>query len=142
MENNQPVAGAPSDNTTLVKVLGAFEDRGFTEQFIPGDDGAIQCASCNDTTPAAEFAVEASRRLEGASDPDDMMTVVAARCPRCGAAGTLVLGYGPNATEQDAAIHRAVSDRETEQANPALDPDAPGSSLFLDGDDVEPNEPA
>jgi hypothetical protein len=131
-----PVAGAPSDNTTLVSVLQAFEQQGFTEQFIAGPDGTITCASCNESFPAAEFRVEASRRLEGASDPDDMMTVVAGRCARCEAAGTLVLGYGPNATEDDIAISQAFGDL------PAVDPDAPGASLFLGGDAIEPNEPA
>ena len=42
--------------------------------------------------------------MEGASDPDDMTLVVAARCPHCGAGGVVVLGYGPTASEADAAV--------------------------------------
>jgi hypothetical protein len=103
-----PIEGVPSDNTTLVGVLQALEEQGFGSQLIPETDATIQCGACGDTSPATKFEVEAVRRLEGASDPDDMMTVVGARCPRCGAAGTLVLGYGPNATEDDAAISRAL----------------------------------
>jgi hypothetical protein len=76
--------------------------------------------------------------LEGASDPDDMMTVIAARCPHCGVAGTLVLGYGPNASPEHVAVSRALGDGITR----GLDPDAPGASLFSEGDAVEPNEPA
>jgi hypothetical protein len=101
------VSGVPSDNTTLVNVLSAMEEQGFTSQLIPAGDASIQCVECNETSPAAEFEFEATRRLEGASDPDDMMVVVGARCPRCATAGTLVLGYGPNASEDDVAISRA-----------------------------------
>ena len=102
-----PIQGVPSDNTTLVRVLHALEEQGFGSQLIPGPGATIRCGACSETSPATEFEVEAVRRLEGASDPDDMMTVVGARCPRCRAAGTLVLGYGPNATEDDAAISAA-----------------------------------
>ena len=102
-----PVEGVPSDNTTLVSVLQALEDEGFTGQLIAESDARIRCGACGETLPATEFQVEAVRRLEGASDPDDMMIVVGARCPQCGEAGTLVLGYGPNAGEDDVAISRA-----------------------------------
>lgn len=103
-----PIEGVPSDNTTLVSVLSSLEDEGFGSQLIPGPDATIRCGACGESSPAAEFEVEAVRRLEGASDPDDMMIVIGARCPRCAAAGTLVLGYGPNASEDDAAISAAL----------------------------------
>jgi hypothetical protein len=147
-----PVIGAPSDNTTLTGVLRAFEDDGFTDQLIAEPAGRVRCVACGETVEAADLDVRASRRLEGASDPDDMMTVIAARCPSCGSAGTLVLGYGPNASEDDVAIHQALRAERPPTADdptvrgpsgqPAVDPDAPGASLFLEGDDVEPNEPA
>jgi hypothetical protein len=37
-----------------------------------------------------------------------MLIVIGARCPRCAAAGTLILGYGPNASEDDTAISAAL----------------------------------
>jgi hypothetical protein len=103
-----PIEGVPSDNTTLVGVLQDLEEQGFGSQLIPRPDATIRCGACGETLSATEFDVEAVRRLEGASDPDDMMIVIGARCPRCGAAGTLVLGYGPNASEDDAAISAAL----------------------------------
>jgi hypothetical protein len=130
-----PVDGVPSDNTTLVAVLNSLEGQGFTAQLIAADQSSIQCGACDETSPATDFSVDATRRLEGASDPDDMMTVIGARCPRCGAAGTLVLGYGPNASEEDAAISATLGAL-------SVDPESPGASLFTDGDAVEPNEPA
>ena len=42
--------------------------------------------------------------LEGASDPDDMILVIAASCPVCSTGGTVVLGYGPNASPEDADL--------------------------------------
>ena len=50
------------------------------------------------------------RRLEGASDPDDMLAVVAVECANCGLRGSLVLNYGPTATEDDCRRARSGSD--------------------------------
>ena len=50
------------------------------------------------------------RRLEGASDPDDMLAVVALACPACGTQGTVVLGFGPNATAEDSDVLKALRD--------------------------------
>lgn len=51
------------------------------------------------------------RRLEGASDPDDMLAVVAVQCPECGRRGTVTLGYGPAASPPDGDVLRALDDR-------------------------------
>ena len=48
------------------------------------------------------------RRTEGVSDPDDMLAVVALTCPQCGAAATAVLGYGPEAAEDDSEVLRTL----------------------------------
>ena len=103
-EIDRPVRGAPSDNTTLVSVLASLGEQGFTAQLIPAENASVQCGACNVTSPASSFEVLARRRLEGASDPDDMLTVIGARCPRCASKGALILGYGTNASEDDAAI--------------------------------------
>ncbi len=54
--------------------------------------------------PAADVRVDALRRLEGASDPDDLLAVAAAECRVCGTRATLVLGYGPSATTDDTEV--------------------------------------
>ena len=56
--------------------------------------------------------------MEGASDPADMITVVATSCPVCGADGTMVLGYGPAASDLDAAVSRALADRRHDDVLP------------------------
>lgn len=104
-----PVEGSPSDNTTLVGVLNTWNERGFGGQFVGVDGGSIECVVCGAVSHASGFTVEEWRRLEGASDPDDMVKAVAAYCPACGAGGNLVLGYGVNASDLDAEISAALT---------------------------------
>lgn len=99
------VAGVPSDNTTLVSVLAKYRQAGYTADFRPvGVEGEVRCNACGTTSAARSFTDLAERRLEGASDPDDMMLVVASSCPSCGAQGVMTLSYGPGAGESDAAV--------------------------------------
>jgi len=62
------------------------------------------------TVDAAAVTMSSLRRLEGASDPDDMLAVVALTCPACGTDGTVVLGYGPNGTAEDGDVLKALRD--------------------------------
>ena len=103
-----PTQGAPSDNTTLVDVLATWNENGFGGQLIGLDGARIECVECGSVTEAAEFDVVEWRRLEGASDPDDMVKAIAAHCPKCGAGGNLVLGYGVNASDIDAQISAVI----------------------------------
>ena len=66
------------------------------------------------------------RRLEGASDPAEMMAVVAITCPRCEARGVLVLGYGPAAAVEDSDVLRALDDQRGDSMAPRSS--APGES--------------
>ncbi|MFP5489024.1 MAG: hypothetical protein ACLGHQ_12040 [Acidimicrobiia bacterium] len=97
-------AGAPSDNTTLTAVLAELERDGYEASFGARDGGRLQCSACREESPVVDFEVDTTRRLEGASDPDAQAIVVAASCPRCGARGTAVLGYGPEAAATDAEV--------------------------------------
>jgi hypothetical protein len=103
-------AGAPSDNTTLMEVLARYEQAGFTGQFGARDGGAVHCFACGAEHPAAVVELVSLRRLEGASDPDDMLAVAAIRCPHCGARGTAVLGYGPDSAPEDGELLLALED--------------------------------
>jgi ribosomal protein S27AE len=98
-----PIMGVPTDNTTLTEVLNGMRELGFGTSFTAQDGARLRCGHCEVTSAATAFVVEDTRRLEGASDPDDLVTVVAAFCPECGSGGSLVLGYGVNATPEDAA---------------------------------------
>ncbi|MCU1358195.1 MAG: hypothetical protein JWM89_3613 [Acidimicrobiales bacterium] len=110
VDGHAQVAGAPSDNTTLVVVLADARAAGFVADFRPvGESGAVRCSSCRSDSAAGAFRELAERRLEGASDPDDMLLLVTGRCPACDAAGVMTLSYGPAAGESDAAVVAALA---------------------------------
>lgn len=105
-----PEPGAPSDYTTLVDVLAEMAEDGFVENFGVTRDGRIRCSSCGHVEDPADMSMVAIRRLEGASDPDDMVAVLALVCRKCGARGTVVVKYGPGSTEEELAVLAAVED--------------------------------
>jgi hypothetical protein len=108
-----PIPGVPSDNATLTEIVNSLESDGYVHQFTPAAGSTVECSGCLQQIDAASLAVASIRRLEGASDPDDMMSVIAARCPSCGALGTLILGYGVNASVDDGEISRALDVRDS-----------------------------
>jgi hypothetical protein len=95
---------------TLLDVLARFTRAGWSSQFAARAGGSIECESCHHVVDAGDAPVLELRRLEGASDPDDMLAVVAVECPNCGLRGSLVLNYGPTATEEDAAVLLGLGD--------------------------------
>jgi hypothetical protein len=98
------LTGVARDNETLLDVLDEFSRQGWSSQFAARPGGVVECESCHHTVAAGDATVLAFRRLEGASDPDDMLAVVALECPECGRRGSLVCNYGPTATPEDAAV--------------------------------------
>lgn len=101
-------ASVPDDNTTLLAVLHELAEDGWTENMSATDDGDVRCPSCGTVSPAADVSPDHLRRLEGASDPDDMMAVLAITCPACSAKGVVVASYGPNAGEADSLLLQAL----------------------------------
>src|SRR5687768_17432531 len=99
------------DPSTLTSILAQFEDRGFTGQLAVRDAGILECLSCHTQSPARDFAMDALRRTEGASDPDDMAAVVGLTCPSCQARGTVVLKYGPEAPAEESDVLLALDDQ-------------------------------
>jgi len=104
---HEPVA---QDAQTLADAIAALEARGYTGQFRVLEQGRAQCLTCRRELAGARTAMESLHRLEGASDPDDMLAVVAMRCPNCDARGTLVLGYGPDASLEDSQLMLELQD--------------------------------
>lgn len=99
---DEGLEGVARDASTITDVLATFHADGFDGQFLVQEGGVLECAACRRASPASDVAVHHVRRLEGASDPDDMLAVAALVCPSCGARGTVVLGYGPVAAVEDA----------------------------------------
>jgi hypothetical protein len=94
----------PAYGATLTEILATLDAAGFSAQMAARPDGMIQCLTCRQESLAGDFQLEAIRRTEGASDPDDMLAVVGIVCPKCSARGTAVLGYGPGADPDDAEV--------------------------------------
>lgn len=101
---------------TLLGVLADAKDDGYTATFTARDDAEIECSACGDRFPAAATTVEHVRRLEGASDPSDMLLVALLACPSCSAKGSLVLGYGPETSEVDARVIEHVDLRDVDHS--------------------------
>jgi hypothetical protein len=121
-------SSSPSDNTTLADVVARYAEAGFNASFEPvGADGTLHCLSCGTVASAAAFTMHSMRRLEGASDPDDTLAVVAVTCSNCGADGTIVLSYGPAGSAADSDILVALEDARIGSTLPPNS--APGEAL-------------
>ncbi len=94
----------PPYGATLSEIIATLEANGFTGQMASRPDGMILCFACRQESAAVDFELQAQRRTEGASDPDDMLAIVGLVCPACGARGTAVLGYGPESSADDAEV--------------------------------------
>lgn len=119
---------APSDRTTLVAVLDAYDRAGYGAQFTITEEGTIRCATCRHEMAPATMRIDSIRRLEGASDPDDMLAVLALSCAHCGARGTAIAHYGPESSPGETTVLLALEDHR--RASDISDGIAPG-----EGDD-------
>jgi hypothetical protein len=109
----------PSDETTLTDVLEGYARGGFTSSFVVTDDSELECIECGTVSSPEDVSMSSLRRLEGASDPDDMVAVIAVTCPACNSKGTLVLGYGPMATVQDSDVLKSLRDDRADTSAPS-----------------------
>ena len=116
---------------TLSEVLAGYADGGFTGSFSAVEGGNVDCHQCNSKSNASRVKMSSLRRLEGASDPGDMVAIVAIECPSCNAKGTLVLGFGPMATEEDSDVLHCLQDFRSDAKAPGNS--APGEAS---GDDA------
>ncbi|MCU1459248.1 MAG: hypothetical protein JWL73_3340 [Actinomycetia bacterium] len=95
------LTGVARDATTLLDAIHGLEAFGYHGQFIARTGGQIECVVCKHESAPERMRCDLIYRLEGPSDPSDMLAIGALRCPRCGTHGTLVLNYGPEAGEED-----------------------------------------
>ena len=109
--DHHPEFEAPAAATgasQLADVLAAAELDGFVTEFDVGSDEArndvLRCPECRTEQPAASFERTWSARLEGASDPADMLQVSALTCPHCAARGVFVSPFGPAASPRQASV--------------------------------------
>jgi hypothetical protein len=112
---------APTD-TALLTVLRQFDSEGFAGQFQAVEGPALLCLTCHRTSPLSSVDANRIVRLEGASDPSDMLVVIPVACPECSTRGTLVSNFGPEATLEEAdllvALDRTPVAPETDHPHP------------------------
>jgi hypothetical protein len=109
-EDRLPPSG-PGD-VTLVQVLSELATAGYDHDvLVDEDEGLLTCAVCRAQALAREVAVDSLRRVEGASDPADMAVVLGMTCRSCGARGTAILRFGPEASAGEAAVLVALGER-------------------------------
>lgn len=111
------------DAMTVSEVLSAYEKQGYVVSFGAEAGGNLRCGSCNTTSAASDVHVDAIARVEGASDPDDLAIVAVVVCPWCQVSGTLVAGYGPLASLEDADVVAGLYDERQEGEPAVLFPD-------------------
>lgn len=85
---------------TVTEALAILEADGYTASFSVRD-GHVRCDACDTLHEAETAVVDRIFRFEGTSDPDYEDIVFALSCPVCGAKGTLVSAFGPNADPEE-----------------------------------------
>lgn len=103
MSESEPPEFAATDESA-VPVLQEFADAGWSINHIVRSDGDVECGECGESSSADRWTVEAQHRIEGASDPDDLQLVAGMLCPECEAKGSIIIGYGPNASDNDGDV--------------------------------------
>jgi hypothetical protein len=109
---------AVGDDSTITDVLEGYAQGGFTSSFDVTDSSTLECHECGADSSPGEVSMSSLRRLEGASDPDDMVAVVAITCPACGARGTVVLGFGPTAAPEESDVLKDLRDERGDAGAP------------------------
>lgn len=101
----------PDHVGNATEVLDHLARSGYGVSLRPGPDpGTMRCSACRRVSAVADFDSVWATRLEGTSDPDDMVLIVAAECPVCEQGGNIVLGFGPTASGEDSAIVAEIPD--------------------------------
>lgn len=113
-------------DVTLTEVLAQYVEGGFPGSFDVTEDSQLECLACHAVAAPADVSMSSLRRLEGQSDPADMLAVVALTCWSCGQQGTAVLGFGPMATAQDSDVLKALRDDRGDDRAPGNS--APGEA--------------
>lgn len=101
-------SAADGASPSLSEILTAADHHGADTNMSPTPDGMIRCSGCGTTSRPEDVTRDWVHRLEGTSDPDELLSASAIRCPRCGRTGVLVLPFGPLADEVEARIARTL----------------------------------
>jgi hypothetical protein len=115
----------PTD-TPLLQVLANLEAEGYEGQFQAVEGARLRCLTCRRDFPAHDVDADEATRLEGVSDPADMLIVIPTTCPHCDTRGPVVLRYGPDSSIEEAEALLAVERRPREGTGEDGDISTPG----------------
>jgi hypothetical protein len=73
----EPESAATRGSTSLVEVLDDFRRSGFEHDFVARAGAVLVCGQCNESFDLNPDLVTKERRVEGASDPDEMQLAIA-----------------------------------------------------------------
>ena len=82
--------------STVTDAVALLDREGYGDDLHLDSEG-LDCRSCGTSHPADLVEVDRVFRFEGPSDPADEAIVLGLRCPACGARGSLVSAFGPDA---------------------------------------------
>ena len=82
--------------STVTDAVAVLAREGYGDDLRLDGDG-LDCSSCGTSHPTDLVEVDRVFRFEGPSDPADEAIVLGLRCPACGARGSLVSAFGPDA---------------------------------------------
>ena len=102
---------------SLLEVMAGLAAEGYAAEFrITRDDPArLECLQGGHTFAPGEARLARIHRLEGASDPDEMLLVAALQCPVCNARGVATIVYGATADEGSASVLEQLPDLAPER---------------------------
>lgn len=91
-----PSPPAPASPSTVTEAVEQLAREGYTDD-LHLQGGELGCPACGTEHPTDLVVVDRVYRFEGPSDPADEAIVLGLRCPACGARGSLVSAFGPDA---------------------------------------------
>lgn len=111
-DTTSPVTPAPAPaDTPLIDVTTDLDTSHGDAQFGALEGGSVRCFTCHQSFAADTVDASSLTRLEGASDPADMVAVVPVVCPNCDATGSMVLHFGAQASAEEADVLVALDRR-------------------------------
>lgn len=88
----------------VLALLDELAVDGWGSDFHVRPGSQVACAECADLIAANDLIVDGLHRVDDDADPEAQTLVAQVTCPRCATQGTLVCGYGPTASSDDAAV--------------------------------------
>ena len=105
-----PIAGEPVGASTLLEALEQLRAKGFERDMFVTEAAMVRCGVCHHDAAPKDLNLMHLMRLEGVSDPGEEAAVLAIECTVCGARGTAVVRFVPEAGPQDDAVLLAIED--------------------------------